>query len=322
VQQGALRDLDRAFSNFFSGRTDYPCFRRKDTHNTFVIRDVSLKRYNRKYAAILVPKAGYLKFRLTRSWTDAKAATSARVSFKHGQWFVSLTTMPPEKRTGGSGLVGIDRGVTVTAMTSDGKAFQAPTLTAAEQNRFVSLERELARKAKRSKNRECTRLKMGRIRTVLDNRRHDWIEQTTTEIARTYAVVGLERLPVKNLVKRPKPKPDDEGGFLPNGASAKSALAQMIHASLWGKLGQRLSDKVDVIKVPAPNTSRCCYECGHIAAENRKSQAEFRCVRCGHEDNADLNAAKNIRRLAVCGGALREWVESPTRDDTHLQIAS
>lgn len=319
VQQGALRDLDSAFSNFFAGRAKFPRFRRRGESETLVIRDLSVKRYNRKWAAVLVPKAGWLKFRLTRAWSDVQSGTSARVSRKHGQWFVSITTPPRAKRAGGSGAVGLDRGVAVSVMSSDGEAFTAPTLTQGEQARWLKLERQLAWCEKRSRRRDKVRGELGALRRVLNNRRRDWVEQSTTRLAETYSVAGVEALNIAAMVAKPEPRTDGAGGFLPNGAAAKSGLARAIQASQWGRFAQRLSDKMHVVKVPAAYTSQCCHECGHIAQENRESQAEFLCKRCGHTANADVNAAKNIRELAVCGGTLREWAKA--RADANLQTA-
>lgn len=319
VQQGALRDLDTAFKNFFAGHAGFPKYRRRGAHNSFVIRDMSVRRYNRKWAAILVPKAGWLKFRLTRAWHEVESGTSARVSLKHGQWFVSITTPPKPKREGGHGAVGLDRGVAVSVMSSESEMFNAPSLTDGERKRWLALERQLSRCEKQSARRVQTRDRLGALRRRLNNRRSDWVEKSTTHLANTYALAGIEDLNIKGMVRKPAPKPDGQGGFLPNGAAGKSGLARAIHASCWGRFAQRLSDKMEAVKVPAAFTSQCCHECGHIAPENRESQAVFRCKRCGHTASADVNAAKNIRELAVCGGTLREWAKA--RADANLQGA-
>lgn len=215
----------------------------------------------------------------------------------------------------------MDRGVAVSVMTSDGDEFTAPTLTEGEQNRWRALERQLSRCGKQSARRARTRGRLGSLRRRLNNRRHDWVEKTTTRMAERYALAAVEDLNITGMVKRPKPKadPDNPGGYLPNGAAAKSGLAKAIHASQWGKFAQRLTDKMDVVKVPAAYTSQRCHECGHTVPENRESQAVFRCKQCGHTANADVNAAKNIRDLAVCGGTHRERAKA--RADANLQVA-
>lgn len=322
VQQGALRDLNTAFTNFFEGRARYPKFKRRSRNVSFVVRDISLKRLNKRYAAVLVPKAGWLKFRLSYAWTVIHEASSARVSFHNGRWYVSLTTPPRPKYTEGVGTVGLDRGVRVSVMTDEAQEFHAPSLTANEQARFTALERELARRDKRSKNRERTKLKLAALRRRLLDRRTDWIEKSTTELARTYAVASVEKLNVTAMVKNPAPKPDPErpGEFLPNGAAAKTGLARSIHASQWGKFVQRLNDKMEIAYVPAANTSLRCFECKHVSKENRESQAVFRCVKCKHVDDADVNASKNIRHEAVCGRTCRARAETAPAVDAKTPL--
>ena len=113
------------------------------------------------------------------------------------------------------------------------------------------------------------------------------------------------------MIRKPKPRPDPEnqGGFLPNRARAKAGLNRAILASAWGILGTRTRQKAEasgaaVIFVDPRFTSLQCRACGHTAPGNRESQAVFRCVSCGHGDHADANAARNIlaRGLAAAVG--------------------
>ncbi|TXH08344.1 MAG: transposase [Spirochaetes bacterium] len=302
VQQSALRDVEKAFSNFFARRASYPHFKRRDDAKSFTVRDVSVRRLNRRFGVLTVPKAGSLRFRITRDWDDIRKAKSARVTLRNNCWNVSFTTDPPPRRETGDGVLGVDCGVAITLATSDRDMLHVPTLSGGERKRFVSLERELARKPKKkgepdSANRTKTKHKLGRLQQRLTNRRKDFIEQMTTFFAESYEVAVLEKLQIANMTKRPKPKPDrvKTGQFLPNGAAAKSGLNRAILASCWGMFNQRLSDKMLVVKVSASYTSQQCHRCGHTAEENRKSQAEFCCQQCGLVDNADVNAAKTIR---------------------------
>lgn len=298
VQQGALRDLDRAFTNFFAGRASYPQFKkRSEREGGFVVRDLTVRRLNRRNGVVLVPKIGEVRFRLSRNWSDVEAATSARVTLKNGAWHVSFTTPAAPKIVAGTGaLVGIDRGVANTVATSDGAMHQIPSLADNEQTRFLMLQRRLARQRKGSKRRTGTLDQLAVLRGRLSNRRTDWIEKTTTQLARTYDGVAIESLPVRNMVRKPKPRPDPDqpGGFLPNGAAAKAGLNKAIHASCWGRFADRLTHKTVVVKVPAAYSSQECRQCHHVASENRESQAEFECVSCGHINHADTNAAQVI----------------------------
>jgi putative transposase len=299
VQQGALRDLDRAFANFFAGTAKFPTFRRKAARQSFVVRDVRLRRYNRHWAAVLVPKAGWLRFRLSVNWAELSDASSARVSFHRGRWHVSFTTPPRKKRVSGDRIVGVDRGVAVTVMTSDGERFRAPSLTPGEQQRFRSLEQLLSTQTKGSRRRQVTKDKLATLRETLDRRRTDWIEQTTAHLAATCAAVVIEDLRITDMVSRVPARPDGAGGFLPNGQAAKTGLNRAIHTSVWGGFARRLADKADMVKVNPAYTSQRCNSCGHTCRENRDSQAIFSCVQCGHTANADLNAACNIRDAGI-----------------------
>lgn len=314
VQQGALRDFDRAQTNWWSnpGHFRRPTWRKAGIHEGFIIRDVTVHQLSGKWATITVPKAGALRFRLTRPWAKVRVATSARVTHRGGQWHVSLTTPPPERvkdtRPATGAVVGVDRGVANSIATSDGDFSHAPGLSTGEQARFLALQRRLARQTKGSNRRARTKTQLGRLHHRLGDRRRDWVEQTTTELARTYDLVALEALNTTGMTRAPKPKPDPdrEGAFLPNGARAKAALNKAILASAWGSFATRLGHKTDVIYVNPKNTSRRCNHCGHTSAGDRQSQAVFTCTECGHSAHADTNAARNI-----LGRALTTWAGSP-----------
>ena len=300
VQQGALRDLDRAFKNFFQGRAGYPVFKkRKNTDlGGFTIKYLQVRRLNKRNAEVLIPKFGYVRFRLSVKWEDIQQATSARITCRNNRWHVTFTTPPRPKRTTGQGVVGIDRGVSVTAMASDGQAFQAPKAKK-QQARYEKLQRVLNTKAKGSANRKKVLDKMADVRFRVGNQRKDWLEKTTTHLAETYNVVVLEDLKVKDMTKRVAPRQDEKGKYLPNGQSAKRGLNRAILGSAWGGLKTRLADKTTVVLCSAAYTSQRCSVCGHTEPENRKTQAEFACLACGHSENADLNAAKNIRGAGI-----------------------
>jgi putative transposase len=306
VQQAALRDLDRAFANFYAGRAKYPQFKRRtERKGSFVIRDLTVQRLNRRWGVVMVPKVGLVRFRVTRLWHDINSATSARVTHKNGRWYVSFTTPPAAKIEAGTGaMVGIDRGVANTLATSDGHMMQAPSLTRAEQKRFLALQQRLARQHNGSKRRQATLAQLAVLRRRLEDRRTNWVEQTTTRLARENDFIAVEDLRVRNMVRRPAPRPDpcNEGIFLPNGARRNAALNRAILASVWGRFLTRLDHKMQpghLARVNPKNTSRTCANCGHTAASNRESQAVFACQACGHTAHADTNAAVVILDRAL-----------------------
>lgn len=212
-------------------------------------------------------------------------------------------------------MVGIDRGAVNTIATSDGHSGHVPGWRPGEQDRFLALQQRLARQTRAAKtsgrdihtqarNRDKTLASLARLRATLADRRDQWIEATTTKLARDYDLIALERLQTTNMVRRPAPRPDPEqpGRFLANRARAKAALNQAILASRWAEFATRLEHKTldgQLTYVNPRFTSQQCHACGHISSENRESQAVFACTQCGHTNNADTNAAENILERAL-----------------------
>lgn len=302
VQQQALRDFDRAIAGFFGGTHGKPTWRRKHAHEGFCVRDTKVRVHNRKWAEVAVPKLGWVRFRLTRPLPGTLGM--ARITCdRAGRWHVSFpapqTEVPDAGRTGRS--VGIDRGVATTIATSDGQMLRAPVMRRRERKRLARCQADLARQDKGSRRRSRSKARIARLHLRVADRRRDWVEKTTTRLATNYELIAVEALAVRNMVRRPKPRPDPDkpGQFLPNGAAAKSGLNRSIHANCWGLFALRLTQKMSasgtsLAVVPAQYSSQQCSGCGHTSPENRKSQAEFRCQACGHRDHADRNAAATI----------------------------
>jgi transposase len=308
VQQQALRDFDRAVSGIFNGVCRLPTWRRKHLDEGFCIRDSRIEPVNRKWARVFVPKLGLVKFRLSRPLPDRKLGM-ARVTCKAGRWHISFPAPQPEVPAAPGReerMVGIDRGVMTTLALSDAMMLRAPIMRRGEQKKLVRLQRQLARCRKGSARRAKVKARIATLHARVGDRRRDWVEKTTTRIVATYSVVAVEKLATRNMVRAPKPKPDPDnaGQFLPNGKAAKAGLNKGIYANCWGVITQRLQHKTSasgtvLIVVPAAYSSLECRNCGHSVKENRKSQAEFRCVQCGHEDHADIQAANSILARAT-----------------------
>ena len=203
-------------------------------------------------------------------------------------------------------MVGIDRGVKTTLALSDGTMLRAPVMRRSEQKKLVRLQRQLARCRKGSVRRAKVKARIATLHARVADRRRDWVEKTTTRITATYGVIAIEKLPTRNMVRAPKPKPDpdNEGHYLANGKAAKAGLNKGIYANCWGAIAQRLDHKTSasgtaLVEVPAAYSSLECRNCGHSVKENRKSQAEFHCVKCGHHDHADIQAANTILARAT-----------------------
>ena len=135
--------------------------------------------------------------------------------------------------------------------------------------------------------------------------RKDFSHQASADLARLFGHIVLENLDVQAMRRSARGTKEKLGRCV----KAKAALnRKMAQFSCMGMVDRFLQYKaMDIIKVPARNTSRTCAECGHVEKDNRKEQAHFQCLACGHTDNADINAARNILDLGLnrllAGGA-------------------
>ena len=147
---------------------------------------------------------------------------------------------------------------------------------------------------------------MAKGHRTIANQRRDFHHKTARQLVGSYDVIAVEDLTIANMVRRPKPRPDPEtpGGFLPNGAAAKSGPNRSISDAGWGAFVTILRAKAEeagrtVVGVDPRHTSDRCDRCGHSAKENRVSQAVFRCQACSYTAHADEHAATNILRAGL-----------------------
>ncbi|WP_203595995.1 RNA-guided endonuclease InsQ/TnpB family protein [Actinomadura bangladeshensis] len=172
-----------------------------------------------------------------------------------------------------------------------------PGLTPGEAERLKRLLRRLARARRGSNRRARVKAAIARLKARETDRRKDWVEKTSTDLARRFDVIAVEDLNVRGMTRSAKGTIDAPGANV----RQKAGLNRGILANGWGQLVTRLEHKAPgrVVKVDPRYTSQTCNVCGHRARDNRESQAVFRCVACGHRANADVNAARNIKDTAV-----------------------
>lgn len=297
-QEQALRDLDRAFARFFSGDAKYPTPRRRGEHDTFRFKgsEVSTKRLNGKWAAVRLPKIGWVKFRDTRPMRGT--VKNVTVNLDALGWHVSFAceiehdipanTAPP---------VGIDRGVANTLALSTGELLSLPNSLEAIDRRYRAAQRTLARKKHGSKGRlrqlrRCSKLAAKRVRI-----RRDWHHRAALDIASRFGSVVLENLNVRNMTASARGTIDDPGRRV----RQKAGLNRSILNQGWRAFETLLAYKVEerggtLAFVDPAYTSQTCSTCGVVDGESRKNQAAFVCLHCGAEHHADTNAAINILR--------------------------
>jgi transposase len=154
------------------------------------------------------------------------------------------------------------------------------------------LERKLARAERGSNQRSRKMRAVAQLKARETDRRKDWAEKTSTDLARSFDVICVEDLNIASMTRSAK----GTAGVPGRNVRQKAGLNRQIHRSGWGLLVRRLEEKAPgrVEKIPPAYTSQRCSACGHVDRDSRESQARFRCTACGYTCNADVNAARNI----------------------------
>jgi putative transposase len=308
VQQQALRDFAQAMSGFFRGTHRRPSWRkagRDDGFRQVGVKPEHIQRLNRRHGRVWVPKVGWVRFRWSRAVPDG--VKSYRVTRdRAGRWHVAFAAIPdPIPAPGNGQTVGVDRGVAVSAALSTGELLTVAGHGQGERRRLRRLHRKLTRCERGSNRRGRVKAAIAKVKARAKDRRKDWVEKTSTELARRFDVIRVEELNIRGMTRSAKGSVDQPG----RNVRQKAGLNRGILVNGWGQLVTRLQHKAcgRVEKVKAAYTSQQCCACGHVAPESRKSQAVFRCVACGLACHADVNAARNIAagRAVTARGALQ-----------------
>jgi len=298
VQQQALRDFAQATAAFFDPQNPAgrPSWRKAGRNEGFRIvgrgNQWDVRRLSRKVGQVWVPKAGWVRFRWSRAVPVGVKSYRVRMD-RAGRWHLTFAAIPaPVPAPGNGQAVGIDRGVAVSAALSTGELLHIPGLNKREQARLRRLERKLARARRGSRPRGRVRLAIAQIRARETDRRKDWVEKASTNIARRFDTIKVEDLRIKNMTRSAKGTVADPGGNV----RQKAVLNRGILRSGWGLLVHRLEQKAPgrVERINPAFTSQRCSACGHVDARSRESQARFVCTACGYACHADVNAAINI----------------------------
>lgn len=326
--QQTLRDLDRAYVNFFDGLVAYargeraeppgpPAWKRRGAaRESFRFpqgRDIEVKRLNRRWGAVRLPRLGWCRLRWTRALDgEVRYATVSRDA--HG-WHVAFcveTARVPAAPPFGA-AVGLDRGVAVAVADSGGGLHHCPPLPPRQAERLRRLRRRAGRQETARRRRTTgERQRSRRHQRTLDAKasleareariRTDFTHKLTCDLAKSHGLVAIEDLRVTAMTRSAKGTVAQPG----QNVSQKAGLNRGILASGWGELARQLDYKTvwygsQVVRVPAHHSSQGCAECGYVTAANRPSRDVFRCVACGHRDHADTNAARVVLARARRG---------------------
>lgn len=295
--QEALRDLDKAYSNFFrsckkgSGKKGFPKFKSKHkSSNSFRLTGTIKTVLGGRY--LQLPRLGKIKLKergyLPSPSTSVKIL-SATVSERAGRWFVSLLVKEeipdPKPQPKVKVVVGVDVGIKTLATTSERAAYQNPKALYKAAKKLRKLQKALSRKQKGSKNREKARARVAKAFFKVSCVRSDAIHKSTTSILRGADVVVIETLNVKGMLKNRKL------ARALSDASLSEFHRQIRYKAEW--------KGIEVVEAPRfYPSSKTCSGCGNVKQDLKLSDRTYRCGSCGLEIDRDLNAALNLRNLA------------------------
>lgn len=295
VQQQALRDFAQAITSFVAGVHRRPTWRKVGRDEGFRIvgpQAQRIRRLSRHTAQVWIPKTGWVRFRWSRAVPNG--GKSYRVTRdRAGRWHIAFAAIPASITAPGTGaVVGVDRGVAVSAALSTGELLKVSRLSTERERRLRMLQRRLARAKRGSRRRTRVKAQLARLYVRQVDIRKDWIEKVSTDLAQRFDIIRVEDLRISGMTRSAKGTVAAPGIHV----RQKAALNRGILSSGWGLLVRRLEDKAysRVEKVTAAYTSQRCSECKVVDAKSRESQAVFACRSCGNTCNADVNAARNI----------------------------
>jgi putative transposase len=304
--QQSLKDLDRAYQNFFAKRADFPQFKKRGKRDAFRYpQGFKLDQANHR---IYLPKIGWMKyFNSQKVLGEIKNVT---LSQKAGAWYVSIQTereapIPIHEK---SDMIGIDVGIAKLAVLSNKQVHESCHALKAKLEQLKYQQRQLSKKIKFSQNWLKQKKRLSQLYHQIANTRLDDLHKASYGISKNHAILVLEDLQIKNMSKSASGTLDAPGKKV----KAKSGLNRAILDQSWGEFRRQLMYKAkwlggDVLLVNPKYTSQTCPQpnCNYVSKENRKTQSDFECIVCGFKENADYVAALNIlaagHAVLACG---------------------
>ncbi|MEO8972172.1 MAG: transposase [Ktedonobacteraceae bacterium] len=325
VLQDVLKRVDKAMQAFFrrckTGETPgYPRFQGRDRYDSFTYPQGGYTvAVHEKHATVTLSKVGTIKVKLHRK-IEGKIKTC---TIKHeGQhWYMvfacerETTALPVSYED-----VGIDLGLLHFATLSNSETRENPRHYRRAEKKLKVLQQSLARKKRGSHRRQKAVQRVAKAHRKVRNQRADFLHKESRKLVNRYQVIVFEDLQSANLSKRPQPKQDEEGKYLPNGAAAKGGLNKSIHDAGWKMFVSMCTYKAanagrEVLQVNPRYSSQVCSGCGTV--KKKTLEERWHSCACGTELDRDHNAAINILRLGssqrilpVCA-ALGSCVEAP-----------
>ncbi len=300
LQQG-LRNLQKAFTNFWAGRAKYPNFKKKHSGGS---AEFTKAAFRWKDGQVFLAKCTEaLPIRWSRDLPEGCEPSTITIKLEaSGRWFASLLVdtdiaqLPKSDKQ-----IGLDVGITSLIATSNGDKIANPKHFKQLRKKLKRVQKAMSRKQKGSSNRHKAKAEVAKVHAQITDARLDLLHKLTTQLVRENQTIVVEDLAIKNMVKNHK-------------------LALAISDASWGELIRQLAYKCEwygreLIKIDRwfPSSKRC-GNCGHIVGSLPLNIREWECPKCKTTHDRDLNAARNILAaglaVSVCGANIRPERES------------
>ena len=317
----ALRDLDKAWDNFFKRGAGKPSPRTFDRNNslTFKVFEKSSKGFHTNILfgkdSVKIPKIGRIAYKKHKKfYGEPRSASLIR---EDNEYYICLSTLHPDVQIEHEGgAIGVDIGVAIPMVTSDGEVLTKNQNTKSLEERYKKLQCKFARqKNKSSQRRKKTKFELSQMKRKQARIRKAWIHKATTELTKRYSYIAIEDLKTSNMTASAKGDIQNPG----KNVKAKAGLNREILNVAPYMMRHMLEYKAEwygshVEVVDPKHTSQTCSSCGHVSKGNRTSQSKFKCECCGVEYNADHNAAKNILVKSGISGVVADPRKTPSEN--------
>ena len=285
VPQQAIKNVGRAYQRFFQKKSKFPRFKKRGVHDSARL-DYGPGTFECDGERIRLPKIGWVRMHETLRF-DGKPL-SATLSREADRWFISISVEIErlEPVCESQATVGIDLGVSTAVTLSTGEKIDSPKPLKKALQRLKRRSKQHSRKQKGSANRRKSARKLAKLHARIAHIRQNWTHQTTTDLTRRFALIGIENLNVKGMMANAKlARSISDIGFyeLRRQLEYKAALAGSV---------------VVVVDRWFPS-SKTCSSCGGYCEFMPLSIREWTCAQCGAEHDRDINAAQNIQREAL-----------------------
>lgn len=315
VLQDVLRRVDKGMQAFFrrikAGQTPgYPRFQGRDRYDSFTYPQggYSLTQDTR----VALSKIGSIQVKLHRPLEGLIKTATVKREGEH--WSIVFSCEIEQTGTHlpyTDDAIGIDVGLLHFATLSTGDTLENPRYYRRGEAKLQKAQQKLSRCKKGSHRRAKARKQVSQAHRKVRNQRQDFLHKQSRQLVNTYETLVFEDLAPSNMSKAPKPKQDENGTYLPNGASAKGGLNKSILDAGWAtfvsmcKYKAECADAVTVLMVDPKYTSQVCSGCGQV--RKKELSERWHSCECGTELDRDHNAALNIlaKRIQTFSGGAR-----------------